>query len=198
MFNIGARDIERAHINGVDRHFYINDGIENADDYIDLIDALYQGKPNENVCIHLNTPGGRLDIAMQIINAIKASDANVVGMADGEVASAGSMILFACPNIAIMPYSYVMIHDGGEGNGGKLNENLKRALFSANLIKKIYYDVYIPFFSKEEIDMVLEGKDMWITAEEVTERINKVANPPAPVEEEVVQKPKRKVKDANK
>lgn len=176
MFKLGARDIERVHLAGVDRHFYITGPIEDEDDYIDLIDALYQGKANENIIIHLNTPGGRLDITMQILNAMKTSEANVVSLADGEVASAGSIILFASQQIGVQPYSYVMIHDGSNGLGGKFNETLKHAQFSARLLKNLYHDVYTPFFTKKEIDAVLEGKDMWLTSEEVLERVQKAAD----------------------
>lgn len=173
MFKLAKENL-KVHIESVAFHFYINDGIEEADDYVELIDALYQGQPNHTIYIHLNTPGGRLDVTMQIINAIRSSEATVVGIADGPVASAGSLILFSCPNIGIQPLSYIMLHDGSEGQLGKVNENLKQAQFSAKLISKIAHSVYEPFFSKKEIDSVLDGKDMWLSSEEVEERINKV------------------------
>lgn len=190
MFKLGKREIERAHIGSIERHFYLNGPIDDEEDYVDLIDTLYQGKGNENIYIHFNTPGGRLDITMQLLNAIKSTEAEVVGIADGEVASAGSILLFSCPNIAIMPYSYVMMHDGSSGFGGKMNENIKQAQFTSELIRGIYHDVYNPFFTKAEIDSVLDGKDMWVSAEELRKRIDAVVNP---VQEEE-QKPKRKVK----
>ncbi len=109
MFKFG-KDNVRVHVEAVAFHFYINDVIDDADDYTELIDALYQGQPNHTVYIHLNTPGGRLDVTMQVINAIRSSEATVVGIADGQVASAGSLILFACPNIAVQPMSYEMLH----------------------------------------------------------------------------------------
>lgn len=171
MFKLGNRDLERVHLAAIDRHFYITGPIEDEDDYIDLIDALYQGKPTETIVIHLNTPGGRLDITMQILNALKTSDADVICIADGEVASAGTLILFAAKQIAVQPYSYVMLHDGSEGTRGKVNENLKQATFTAKLLAKLAKDIYIPFFTEAEVDAILDGKDMWLMSEEVNERI---------------------------
>ena len=173
MFKFG-KDNLKIHVEAVSFHFYINDAIDDADDYVELIDALYQGQPNHTIYIHLNTPGGRLDVTMQIINAIRSSEATVVGIADGQVASAGSLLLFSCPNIGIQPLSYVMLHDGSEGAFGKANENLKQAQFTSKLLSKIAHSVYEPFFTKEEIDTVLDGKDMWLSSDEVEERINKV------------------------
>lgn len=173
MFKFG-KDMCRAHVEGVAYHFYVNDSIRDPEDYTDLIDCLYQARPSDSIYIHLNSNGGRLDITMQIINAMKSSDANVTAIADGEVASAATLILFSAPRIGIQDFSYVMLHDGAEGLGGKINENVKQALFTAKLIKKIAYDCYQPFFSEEEIDGVLEGKDMWLTSDEVMERIKKI------------------------
>lgn len=176
MFKLGAKDMERVHLGTIDRHFYITGPIEDEEDYLDLIDALYSGKPTETIIIHLNTPGGRLDITMQILNALAASEADVITIADGEVASAGSLILFASSQIAVQPFSYVMIHDGSGGNLGKINENLKQAQFIANLTASVYKKIYQPFFTEEEVNAILDGKDMWLTSEEVNERIKKVAN----------------------
>lgn len=173
MFKLAKENL-KVHIESVALHFYINDAIEDADDYVELIDALYQGQPNHTIYIHLNTPGGRLDVTMQIINAIRSSEATVVGIADGQVASAGSLILFSCPNIGVQPMSYVMLHDASEGSLGKVSENLRQAQFTSKLINKIAHSVYEPFFTKEEIDEILDGKDMWLSSEDVEERIKQV------------------------
>lgn len=175
MFKFG-RELQRAKVASIERHFYITGAIEYEDDYIDLIDALYQGQPNETIIIHLNTPGGRLDVTMQIINAMRTSDADVIAIADGQVASAGTLILFSAPSIGIQKFSYVMMHDGSEFAGGKVNENLRQAQFSSGLIKKICQEVYSPFFSEEEIADILDGRDLWLHSEEVEERINNLKN----------------------
>lgn len=173
MFKIG-KDNVRAHVGSVEYHFYISGPIVEDDDYVELIDTLYQGRDTDNIVIHLNTPGGNLDITMQIINAIRSSSATVIGVADGPVASAGSLILFSCPNIAVQKFSYVMLHDGSEGSMGKVNENFQQAMFSVKLLRSVYHEVYSGFFTEEEIDKVLEGRDMWLTSEEVEERITKL------------------------
>jgi len=179
-----SKENMRVHVESIALHFYINEAIIEADDYVDLIDALYQGQPNQTIYIHLNTPGGNLNIAMQIINAIGASQANVVGLADGEVASAGSLILFACPMIGVQDFCYVMLHDGSEGAFGKINENLKQAQFTSKLLNKICHKVYGPFFTEEEINSVLDGKDMWLMAEELEERLNKAKEQGESIDEE--------------
>lgn len=172
MYKFG-KDYYRGQVAAIQHHFYITGPIGDAEDYVDLIDCLYSCKPADTVFLHLNTPGGQLDTTMQIVNAIRSSECEVVGIADGPVCSAGTIILFACPNIGIQDFSYLMLHDGSEGVLGKINENLKQAQFTAKLLEKICMEVYQPFFTKKEILAILDGKDMWLTAEEVNERIIK-------------------------
>lgn len=168
------RDMHRGQVSSITHHFFISEEISGPEDYIDLINLLYSGDENQDVVIHFNTPGGRLDTTMQLLNAIHSTRCNVLGLADGQVASAGSVLLFSCPQIAIQPWSYVMLHDGSEGSFGKLNENLKQAQFSAAFLKRLYHHAYTPFFSKKEIDDILKGQDRWFTSEEVEQRITKV------------------------
>lgn len=173
MYKFG-KDYYRGQVAAVQHHFYITGPIGEADEYIDLIDCLYSGKPGDTVFIHLNTPGGHLDTAMQILNAIRSAECEVVGIADGAVCSAGTLILLGCPNIGIQDFSYLMLHDASEGTFGKASENLRQVQFTSKLISKICREIYYPFFSNQEIDEILDGKDYWITAEEINERIVKV------------------------
>ena len=157
----------KAEVVGVDYHYFISGGISRPESYIDLIDLLYSGKPSDTVYIHLNTPGGSLVTTVQILNAMAASHANVVTIADGEVASAGTLILLSGATITVQPYSWAMFHDGSEGVVGKINENFKQAKFSSQLMRKLYYDIYHPYFSHDEIDSILNGADVYMTAEEL-------------------------------
>lgn len=163
----------RMNVVGADFHYYLSGPVGEAAQYVDLIDILYSGKEADTVYIHLNTPGGSLDTTIQILNAIKASNATVITVADGVVASAGTLILLSGHSVAIQPFSYAMFHDGAERMMGKLNENLKQANFAAAFLKKLYHEVYNPFLSKKEIDDIIGGKDLWLTAEELTNRLKK-------------------------
>lgn len=170
MFKM-ARDQYRAKVETVVHRFYITGEIGYADEYLDLIDTLYCGSAQDTIFIHLNTPGGSFNTSLQIINAINASEATVVTIADGEVASAGTLILFSAPNIGVQDHSYALIHDGSYGGGGKINENLKQAQFISSLIKDVCKKCYGPFFTEEEIASILDGKDVWLTSEELNTRI---------------------------
>jgi ATP-dependent protease ClpP protease subunit len=105
------------------------------------------------------------------------TEANVVTCADGLVASAGSLIFFAGffagQAMKIGEFCEVMLHDGSSGELGKINENLKSAEFTSRRISHIYHTIYGRFFSKDQVDSVLDGKDLYLNGEEVEQLIEK-------------------------
>ena len=168
------KDYMRAQVNVITYHFYIHGEIGDSDEYVDLLDTLYTAGETDIIMIHLNTPGGYLNTAVEIIHAIAQCKATVITCADGQVASAGSLIFFAGHTFLIGEFCEVMLHDGSGGNIGKINENLKSAEFTAKRLSHIYHTVYGRFFSEEEVQSVLDGRDLYLTSEEVEELIQAV------------------------
>lgn len=162
-----AKDIVRAQTSAITYHFFIHGPIESSEDYIDLLDALYNATPSDTIILHLNTPGGYLDTAVEIIHAIAQTEATVVGSADGQVASAGSLILFACHTFILGEFCEVMLHDGSGGSWGKINENLKAAKHTSQRLANIYHKVYGRFLPEEEVQAILDGADLYMSAEDV-------------------------------
>lgn len=165
------RDYMRAQATGITYHFYIHGEIEGSEDYVDLLDAMYNATGNDLIILHLNTPGGYLNTAVEIIHAIAQTDATVMGSADGLVASAGSLILFSCHSFVLGEFCEVMLHDGSGGAFGKINENLKSALFTSQRIAKIYEKVYGKYFPADQVEKVLNGEDLYLTADDVEDLI---------------------------
>jgi len=158
----------RARATGVEYHYYIIVGfVQGPEEFIDLFDMLQNASPEDMVFLHINTPGGNLDTVLQLVHSIQNSKAVVIGAAEGEVASAGSIIFFACDSFIINPYSHFLLHDGSTGVIGKLNENLKAAQAGAVMLHKLYHDVYGRFFSKKAVNKILNGEDRYLSAGDV-------------------------------
>jgi len=155
-------------------NFYIYGPIDDLSDYVDMITTLDYASENDIINIYINTPGGSLNTTISIIHAIMRSQANVITHADGEVASAGTLIFFAGHLYIVYPYSHFMFHDASNGVAGKVNENMKSIYAASQLIEKIAYDLYCPVFSEEEVDDILEGRDYYCSAEEMYDRIHAV------------------------
>lgn len=158
---------------GLIHNFHIYGEIDEAQDYVDFITVLDTATDNDLVNIYLNTPGGNLMTAISIIHAMNRSQTNIVAYADGEVASAGSLIFFAAPNKAVMPYSQLMLHDASMFTGGKLSESIKGITAMTELVSRMAHDIYYPYFNESEIKDILDGKDFYCNAEEIYARLER-------------------------
>lgn len=161
------KDYMRAQPIGITYHFYIHGEIGESDEYVDLLDCLYTATASDVVLLHFNTPGGYLNTAVEIIHAISQCEGTVIGSADGLVASAGSLVFFSCNAFVIGEFCEIMLHDGSGGEYGKINENLKSAKFTSKRLSHIYHTIYGRFFSETEVNDVLDGKDLYLTSEDV-------------------------------
>lgn len=149
---------------------YITTEIVDPINYNELCHTLREATSKEVIRLHINTPGGRLDSATMIIDAIAQSDAYVIGVLSGTVASAGTMIALACDELECSSYLEFMIHYFSGGTGGKGNEIKAHSSFINKHMPMIFKKMYAGFLTESEIDDVIEGKDVWLNGDEVLER----------------------------
>lgn len=90
---------------------YITDSIEAPSEYNEVCHLLSAASPAEVFTFIINTPGGYIDSAVMLIDAIKNSKAHTVAKITGTVASAGTIITLACDDIEIADHTAFMIHN---------------------------------------------------------------------------------------
>lgn len=152
-------------------HYYVTDEIEDIEMYIDLINTLKTAEPHDTVFIYLNTPGGDMSIAIQIISAIKQCQGTVVTALEGNVCSAGTLIFLSGHKFLINPNCTFMIHDYSQWVGGKGNEIHLQVNYYKEYFRKLANDIYGNFLTENEIESVLAGKDIWMDSDEVLRRL---------------------------
>ena len=150
---------------------YLYDDVGSSENYVDLIQSLNEATENEIFNIHISTGGGDLDGAIALIHALRTTKAITIGFADSIVASAGTIIFLACQQWVINEFSYFMFHDGSGVIAGKFNETAKQIEAIQRLYRQIADKLYRPFFSDEEIAKIMEGADLYLTAEQMGDRI---------------------------
>lgn len=153
-------------------HFYIADEIGETNKYYDLINTLKTADPHDTVFIYLNTPGGNLYTTVQIISAMRQSQATVVTCLEGEVCSAGTLIFLAGQKHIVNRHCSFMIHNYSHFIGGKGNEVSIRVKHYESYFRELADDLYGGFLTPEEIDSVTQGKDIWLSSKEVITRLN--------------------------
>lgn len=170
LFNQNKGYFERTQVSNTIT-FYFDEEIGAPSEYRQIIQRIHNLTTNDTLELVLNTPGGRLDTTINLVNAIKSTDAEVIGILDGKAASAGSMILLSCPNVMVMPNSTVMIHTWSGGFGGKSHEIMANNSFYDAEIKKLMADVYLGFLTEKELGNVFNGSDLYFNSDEVIERL---------------------------
>jgi len=173
MVNSVTNPVEhRAYPSGAIHNFYVyGEIVSDIGSYVDMITVMDLAEENDVINLYINTGGGSLESTISIVHAMLRSNAQIICHADGQIASAGTLIFFAGSSFVVYPFAHAMFHDGSTIIGGKFSENLKAAEATSGLIKKICMELYVPYFTKKEVKNILNGKDMYLTSEELHDRI---------------------------
>lgn len=155
-------------------HIYLTDQIGEPMNYDELTYVLQSLTSEHVVNLYLSTPGGHMDSAIVLMDAIRSSKARTIAHIRGEVASAGTMIALACDELNVRPHSSFMIHYYSGGVVGKGNEVQIQQKFMDKAAKALFNDIYSNFLTSREINKVINGEDIWLTTDEVIERFNRV------------------------
>ena len=149
---------------------YINTNIDEPSCYSEICYILSTLTEDETVNFHINTPGGILDSAFQLVDAIKGCRATTVAKLTGTVASAGTIIALSCDKLIIAEHTSFMIHNYSAGAYGKGNELKARQEHIDKSTNHAFKEFYSGFLTDKEVEEVINGKDIWLTADEVRMR----------------------------
>lgn len=167
----------------IETHVYISTEIGEPWEYIDLIHTLNMANPDDVILIHINTPGGNLDTGIQLCNAMKNCQAEVVTILEGQGFSLGSLLFLSGHRKIAQSNSMLMIHNVSSGIIGKGHEMRQQINATEKWFSKLARDIYIPFLSEDEFTRILDGEDFYILSEEVQERLNRMEQELEPTED---------------
>lgn len=153
--------------------YYLSGEIIEPENYINVFQIIRSAGPNDLVKIHINSSGGLLSTAIQFMRVLLETQATVIASVEGDCCSAATMIMLAADEVELSPHSTFLFHNysgGAIGKGGELFEKIEHLQqWSSDL----FHDVYNGFLSESEIQDIMKGKDIWMSAKEVKARIDK-------------------------
>jgi len=154
-----------------DTHYvYLVEQFNDPSNYNKLCHMLLTASEYETFILMINSPGGILDSAFMIVDAIRFSKAKVKCRLTGTVASAATIVVMACEDIIVSPNLAFMVHNYSSGIQGKGHEMRARQTFIDDQLAKAFESYYLGFLTEDEIKDVIEGKDLWMGDEEVIQR----------------------------
>ena len=158
--------------------FYLSGEIAAPDAYTNWFHVMRNASSRDTIVLHINSVGGNASTAIQFLRVLSETDATVVASVEGDCMSAATMIFLSADTVEISPHSIFLFHNysgGAVGKGGEVFEKVKHLQrWSEDLLRSVYSG----FLTKEEIEDILAGKDIWMTAAEVHGRVQKKAKRP--------------------
>lgn len=155
-------------------HFYLTGVIEEPELYIDMVHKIRLAPAEDVVHIHINTIGGNLATGVQLINAMKTSQAGVICSLEAEAYSLGTLIFLAADEWIVHENCLMMFHNYSSGVWGKGNEQAAQIEASVKWFTELARDVYEPFLSEEEVERICKGEDLWLRTPEIRGRLQKM------------------------
>lgn len=114
---IWSRDIPIA-VKGDTVDVFMTTHIQEPEVYNELCYKLINAKSSDTFYMWLNTPGGVIDSAFMISDAMRKSKARIIGKLSGTVASAGTLITLDCDELEVADHTSFMIHNYSTGMQG--------------------------------------------------------------------------------
>lgn len=151
----------------------IDDEICSVNQFSTAIQVLENAKDEDEVVIMLQTPGGSVNAGEAFIHAMRKCAAPIHIVATGGVHSMGTHILMEADSLELSHGFNALLHCGSDGAYGGVNEYRVKAAFDAKFRERQFRESYEGFLSEEEIQAMLDGKDIWLDAEGWLERAMK-------------------------
>ncbi len=153
--------------------FYLSGEITSPDTYVDWFNTIRHAQEDDNIKIYINSGGGDLFTGIQFLRVLSETEALVIVSVEGLCASAATLVFLAADVFEISPHSSFLFHNYSSGVWGKGGEQYAQVTHERRWSDRLLNSVYEDFLSKEEIKSLLDNRDIWLSSEEVADRMNK-------------------------
>jgi ATP-dependent protease ClpP protease subunit len=154
--------------------FYLSGPVLDAEEYIEWFDVIRNASAVDTIRIYINSPGGDLYTTLQFLRVMSDTEATIITSVEGACMSAATMIFLHGHNHEITPHSLFMFHNYSAGTFGKGGEMYDQLQFERKWSENFMTAVYKDFLTPEEIQSMLNNRDLWMTSEEVMTRLEKL------------------------
>jgi ATP-dependent protease ClpP protease subunit len=151
--------------------FYLSGEIKRAEEYIDWFDIIRNAGKNDVINIHINSYGGDLFTAIQMIRVLGECEGTVITSVEGACMSAATMIFLCADGFEVSGHSMFMFHNYSGGTIGKGGEMYDNIIHERKWSEKLLRDIYADFLTEDEVESILNNKDIWMDGEEVIKRL---------------------------
>ena len=149
----------------------INDVIGAPQELLEAVRTIRNAGPNDVIHLFCNSPGGSLYTTTEILSAMLQTEAHIITELTGEACSAMAIIFLAGDEFRVSDDAVLMNHGASYGVYGTQQQVYDNVVASQKQLTKLAKKYYEGFLTPEEIERLLEGKEYWMDAEEVIQRL---------------------------
>lgn len=150
---------------------YMYEGINSPAIYAELHHRLLNLTSSQTATLHINNGGGYEQGASTICQALRQTKATTIANLSGLVASAATIITMECDQLTVAPDTMFMVHESSFDNlGGKFSDMKSFQDFYNDHTRATSKASYLGFLTEDEIERIHNGKEIWLSAEEVLTR----------------------------
>lgn len=134
----------------------------------DVQKVLDEAQPGDEIEVHINSPGGVIDVGSEIYTLLRSRRDDVVIYITGEACSAASVVAMAA-TCKMSPTALMMVHcvsTNQQGNHGDM-ERAAETLRTADKALSTAYTAKSGMTEKEALEMM--ERETWLTAEKALE-----------------------------
>ena len=153
--------------------FYLSGEITAPNDYIEWFNTIRHALPDDSIKIYINSGGGDLFTGIQFLRVLAETEALVIVSVEGLCASAATLVFLSADVFEVTTHSSFLFHNYSSGVWGKGGEQFAQVTHERKWSEQLLNSVYEDFLSKEEINSLLDNRDIWLSTDEVVERMNK-------------------------
>ena len=150
---------------------YLTGPIEDAKQYQDWNQMMRSATENDIIYLHINSGGGEIFTAIQLMRSMQETQACVVASVEGMCMSAATLLFLTADVCEISEHSHFMFHTYSSGNWGKGHEQLASVQADDKWAKHLFDTAYKGFLDPKEIQKIIDGKDFWMNPTEVNKRL---------------------------
>jgi ATP-dependent protease ClpP protease subunit len=139
--------------------------------YRGVIQMLMNSGEQDVVAFLVNSPGGQLSGLLSLREGLNMTEAHTVALLVGSVSSAASMFALHCDEVYVGENSTMLCHNVSYGTGGKGSDVLAHVKHISSTANKLLRRTYKNFLSEQEINDMIDGKEIYLESDEIVERL---------------------------
>ena len=122
--------------------FYLTGNIGDAKEYQDWNQLMRSATENDGIVIHINSNGGEIFTAIQLMRSMGDSQATICASVEGMCMSAATLIFLCADVVEVSEHSHFMFHTYSSGNWGKGSEQLQGVMADDKWARHLFNQVY--------------------------------------------------------